>query len=48
MIAARLDTTSLFEKTAGANSPISSVVALLSMANYLKGMLSQEDITLGK
>lgn len=47
VVAARLDTTSLFEKTAGANSPITGVVTLLTTAKYLKDILGQEDIIKG-
>ncbi|KAJ8954167.1 hypothetical protein NQ318_005761 [Aromia moschata] len=44
VIAARLDTTSMFEMTAGANSPVTGVVTLLSTARLLKSMLKREDI----
>ncbi|CAG9770381.1 unnamed protein product [Ceutorhynchus assimilis] len=39
VVAARMDTTSLFEKTSGAESPITGVVTLLSIAKLLKQML---------
>uniref|UniRef100_A0AAR5Q431 Nicastrin n=1 Tax=Dendroctonus ponderosae TaxID=77166 RepID=A0AAR5Q431_DENPD len=39
VVAARLDTTSLFEETAGAESPITGAVALLTVAKLLKEML---------
>lgn len=47
VIAARLDTTSLFEKTAGANNPVTGIVTLLTMAKYLKEILNQVDIKNG-
>lgn len=48
VIAARLDTTSLFEKTAGANSPVTGVVTLLTVAKYLKDILKHEEVRNGK
>lgn len=39
VVAARLDTTSLFEKTAGAESPVTGVITLLTVAKLLKEML---------
>ncbi|XP_066149210.1 nicastrin [Euwallacea fornicatus] len=39
VIAARLDTTSLFEKTAGAETPVTGLVTLLTVAKLLKQML---------
>lgn len=48
VVATRLDTTSMFEKTAGANNPISGVVTLLSLAKYLKHILHQQDISTSK
>lgn len=39
LVAARLDTTSLFEKTVGAESPITGIVTLLTVAKLLKEML---------
>lgn len=44
VIAARLDTTSMFEKTAGANSPVTGVVTLLTVAKYLKDILLQKNV----
>lgn len=48
LITARLDTTSMFEVTAGANNPITSIVTLLSVAKYLKTILTEEDIQRGE
>ncbi|XP_066260792.1 nicastrin [Euwallacea similis] len=39
VIAARLDTTSLFEKTVGAETPVTGLVTLLTVAKLLKQML---------
>ncbi|RZB39345.1 Nicastrin and/or Peptidase M28 domain containing protein [Asbolus verrucosus] len=39
VVAARLDTTSMFYKTAGAISPVTGLVTLLSTAKYLKAIL---------
>lgn len=43
VVAARLDTTSMFEKTAGAISPVTGLVALLSTAKYLKEILPKNE-----
>ncbi|CAH1110152.1 unnamed protein product [Psylliodes chrysocephalus] len=48
VIAARLDTTSLFEKTSGASSPITGIVTLLSLAKYLNDTVRLEDVKAGK
>lgn len=47
VIAARLDTTSLFEKTSGASSPITGIVTLLSLAKYLNDTVRLEDVKAG-
>lgn len=39
VVAARMDTTSLFEKTVGAESPVTGIVTLLTVAKLLKEML---------
>lgn len=39
VVAAQLDTTSLFEKTAGAEHPVTGAVTLLTVAKLLKEML---------
>ncbi|VEN39545.1 unnamed protein product [Callosobruchus maculatus] len=44
VVSARMDTTSMFEKTVGGNSPVTGIVTLLTVAKYLKGILKQEDI----
>lgn len=44
VVAARLDTTSLFEETAGAESPITGAVALLAVAKLLKEMLPTTEV----
>ncbi|CAH2015980.1 unnamed protein product [Acanthoscelides obtectus] len=43
-----MDTTSMFEKTAGGNSPVTGIVTLLTLAKYLKGILTQDDINRAK
>ncbi|KAJ8985191.1 hypothetical protein NQ317_018220 [Molorchus minor] len=43
VIAARLDTTSMFEKTEGANNPITGLVTLLMTAKLLKDMTRQDE-----
>ncbi|XP_060534306.1 nicastrin isoform X2 [Cylas formicarius] len=39
IVSARLDTTSLFDKTAGAESPVTGIVSVLTIAKLLKQML---------
>ncbi|KAG5888388.1 hypothetical protein JTB14_035694 [Gonioctena quinquepunctata] len=39
IIAARMDTTSMFDRTSGANSPVTGIVTLLTVAKYLKKIL---------
>ncbi|KAJ8921173.1 hypothetical protein NQ315_013645 [Exocentrus adspersus] len=48
VIAARMDTTSMFEKTAGANSPVTGIITLLHTAKLLKSLLKQEDVLKAK
>ncbi|KAF7286284.1 hypothetical protein GWI33_006157 [Rhynchophorus ferrugineus] len=43
IIAARLDTTSLFDKTTGAESPVTGIVTLMSIAKLLKDMVGTWD-----
>lgn len=38
-----MDTTSMFDKVVGANSPVTGMVALLSIAKLLKTMLPQNE-----
>ncbi|CAH1153337.1 unnamed protein product [Phaedon cochleariae] len=42
IISARLDATSMFDKTSGANSPVTGIVTLLTVAKYLKEILPIE------
>ncbi|XP_057663612.1 nicastrin [Diorhabda carinulata] len=48
VVAAKLDTTSFFEKTVGANSPISGIVTLLSLAKFLNDTVTLEDVQKAK
>ncbi|KAJ8967043.1 hypothetical protein NQ314_003160 [Rhamnusium bicolor] len=48
VIAARMDTTSMFERTSGANSPVTGIVTLLYTAKLLKSILKEADIENGK
>lgn len=48
IIATRLDTTSMFDKTSGANNPVTGIVNLLHTAKLLKSMLTEVDILTGK
>uniref|UniRef100_V5GWG1 Nicastrin n=1 Tax=Anoplophora glabripennis TaxID=217634 RepID=V5GWG1_ANOGL len=48
VIATRMDTTSMFEKTSGANNPVTGIVTLLYTAKLLKSMLSEENIQTAK
>ncbi|CAH0548545.1 unnamed protein product [Brassicogethes aeneus] len=41
VISAKMDTTSMFEKTAGAQSPITGLVTLLGVSKYLKTILPE-------
>lgn len=43
VIASRSDTASMFDRTAGAESPITSLVTLLTTAGILKKMLPKND-----
>ncbi|CAH1382480.1 hypothetical protein MTP99_006451 [Tenebrio molitor] len=43
VVSARLDSTSMFEKTEGAVAPVTGLVALLATAKYLKSMLPADE-----
>lgn len=45
IVATRMDTTSMFEKTAGAHSPVTGMVTLLSTAKYLKTIFGNNSLT---
>ncbi|XP_072378978.1 nicastrin [Diabrotica undecimpunctata] len=44
VVAARFDTTSLFEDTSGANNPVTSIVTLLSLAKFLNDSLTLDHV----
>nr|XP_023018628.1 nicastrin [Leptinotarsa decemlineata] len=48
VVAARMDTTSMFDRTSGANSPITGIVTLLTIAKYLKQILGVNETREGK
>lgn len=48
VVAAKLDTTSFFEKTVGANSPVSGIVTLLSLAKFLNDTVTLEHVQKAK
>lgn len=48
IIATRMDTTSMFDKTSGANNPVTGIVSLLHTAKLLKSMLTEDDILTAK
>ncbi|XP_023018628.2 nicastrin [Leptinotarsa decemlineata] len=48
VVAARMDTTSMFDRTSGANSPVTGIVTLLTVAKYLKQILGVNETREGK
>ncbi|CAG9854280.1 unnamed protein product [Phyllotreta striolata] len=44
IVTAKLDTTSLFEKTSGASSPATGIVTLLTLAKYLNDTIMMDDV----